>query len=65
MIVEESSIYMKDEYVTYKSPASLGISVLTDTTERSPTFNLSAFESQNSDPQSLCYLSIEGTVSLN
>ncbi len=45
-IVDESECYRKLEYVTYDTSPHYGLSVLTDTTERAPTFNLSPFENQ-------------------
>lgn len=56
-IVEESRIYAAGNYLLYETEDH-GITILTDTTERSPTFSLLAFENQN-DPQrkpSLSYL---------
>ena len=58
-IESEADVYSKNNYVTYTTDA-YGITVLTDTTERSPTFSLAAFENQddaNRTP-SLCYLSL-------
>jgi N-acetylmuramic acid 6-phosphate etherase len=40
----ESSVYLKDEYIYYETNEEYGISILTDTTERSPTFSLGPFE---------------------
>ena len=56
----ESDLYKKNEYVYYETDGLLGISILTDTTERSPTFSLYPFENQK-DPDaekkpSLSYL---------
>ncbi len=42
----ESEIYKNDEYLFYETDRKLGISILTDTTERSPTFSLYPFENQ-------------------
>jgi N-acetylmuramic acid 6-phosphate etherase len=63
LIVEESNIYKSDEYLLYKCPSSLGISILTDTTERSPTFSLAPFENDldTNSIKSLCYLCLEDT----
>jgi N-acetylmuramic acid 6-phosphate etherase len=57
-IVEESSIYKNNEYILYETDSALGISILTDTTERSPTFSLFPFENQNDSNKkaSLSYL---------
>ncbi len=56
-IEEESRIYQDGDFVLYETDEH-GITILTDTTERSPTFSLLAFENQN-NPQrkpSLSYL---------
>ena len=45
-IERESDIYQQGEYLLYETDAALGISILTDTTERSPTFSLYPFENQ-------------------
>lgn len=54
----ESAAYQGGEFLTYE-PGPYGITVLTDTTERSPTFTLTPFEreGENENP-SLCYLQI-------
>jgi N-acetylmuramic acid 6-phosphate etherase len=59
-IKEESRIYSKNEIVTYVSCENLAISVLTDTTERSPTFSLLPFEINNRSEYCLCYLTVKG-----
>lgn len=54
----ESETYDKSGVVYYEASENLGISVLTDTTERSPTFSLAPFDNSN-DPNplpSLAYL---------
>ncbi|MBC7540790.1 MAG: hypothetical protein H7281_18360 [Bacteriovorax sp.] len=43
----ESELYRNGEYLFYETDGKLGISILTDTTERSPTFSLYPFENQN------------------
>ena len=43
----ESDLYSKGEYLFYETDGKLGISILTDTTERSPTFSLYPFENQH------------------
>jgi N-acetylmuramic acid 6-phosphate etherase len=43
-IEKESSIYNAGSYIVYTTYDDLGISILTDTTERSPTFTLHPFE---------------------
>ena len=57
-IQKEASLYQKKEFLFYAPDEDLGISVLTDTTERSPTFSLSSFENYNQTPEKLswCYL---------
>jgi N-acetylmuramic acid 6-phosphate etherase len=54
----ESEIYQKNELILYETNRDLGLTILTDTTERSPTFSLHAFENQNDDIKipSLSYL---------
>lgn len=56
-VEEESRIYAEGDFLLYETD-EYGITILTDTTERSPTFSLLAFENQN-NPQhhpSLSYL---------
>lgn len=57
-IEQEYLTYEKDELIIYETKLSYAMSVLTDTTERSPTFSLQAFENQaDSDKKpSKCYL---------
>ena len=58
-IEAESATYKAQEYIVYETNR-YGITVMTDTTERSPTFSLLAFENTY-DPQAkpaLCYLSL-------
>ncbi len=57
-IVRESQYYLGGEYVLYETDNQLGITVITDTTERSPTFSLFPFENdyEPDQPPSLCYL---------
>lgn len=61
-ILAESEIYQAGEHVLYE-PGPFCMTVLTDTTERSPTFTLVPFERENSptDRPCLCYLHLEGT----
>jgi N-acetylmuramic acid 6-phosphate etherase len=62
-IEEEARIYKNQEFVLYETDGDLGISILTDTTERSPTFSLYPFENQidqNKHP-SLAYLFFPGS----
>lgn len=55
----EAAAYATGERVWYQT-RSFGLTVLTDTTERAPTFSLVPFENtlSPSDPASLCYLSV-------
>jgi N-acetylmuramic acid 6-phosphate etherase len=57
-IVKESEFYRNGEYLLYETDNQLGITVITDTTERSPTFSLYPFENIQETKQnlSLCYL---------
>lgn len=57
-ILKESGCYRRGEYLLYETDNLLGITVITDTTERSPTFSLFPFENiHEKDPNlSLCYL---------
>lgn len=45
-IEKEYETYLKKEYLFYETDSYLGISILTDTTERAPTFSLFPFENQ-------------------
>jgi len=56
-IEEESRIYDAEGYILYETDV-YGITLLTDTTERAPTFSLLPFESRRVRPSepSLCYL---------
>lgn len=58
-IEAEANIYEKGDLLLYQTDR-YGVTVLTDTTERSPTFSLAPFENRNlpDDPGSLCYLSL-------
>ena len=57
LVKKEFEIYRSDEFVMYM-PRDFGITVFTDTTERSPTFSLPPFESNAycGDSPSLCYI---------
>jgi N-acetylmuramic acid 6-phosphate etherase len=56
--VKETAYYQNNEYLLYETDRRLGITVITDTTERSPTFSLFPFENihENDPDLSLCYL---------
>lgn len=59
----EAATYLQGDQVIYE-PSSFDITVLTDTTERSPTFALPPFERSGSDePPSRCYLHVPGAPS--
>ena len=57
-IVKETEYYQNGDYLLYETDSHFGITVITDTTERSPTFSLFPFENVNEKEQniSLCYL---------
>ncbi|MBM3380876.1 MAG: SIS domain-containing protein [Betaproteobacteria bacterium] len=63
-IEHESDCYARGQTLIYET-LEYGITVLTDTTERSPTFSLSAFENRadTDAPTSLCYLCLPHTHS--
>jgi len=60
----EAEAYLGDNYLNYLTTKELAISVLTDTTERSPTFSLKGFENRNELrlDHSLSYLFIDQTI---
>lgn len=62
VIRSESATYSNSDQTIYRTKA-FGVTVLTDTTERSPTFSLPAFENEcdTSRSTSWCYLSIKDT----
>ena len=57
-IMMETECYKKGEFLLYETDNYLGITVITDTTERSPTFSLYPFENvlEKENNLSLCYL---------
>jgi N-acetylmuramic acid 6-phosphate etherase len=57
-IASETDCYKKGDFLLYETDNQLGITVITDTTERSPTFSLYPFENINEEYRklSLCYL---------
>ena len=61
-IEAESRMYQQNGYLFYNADQDFAISILTDTTERSPTFSLHPFENmqdRNDDfCPSLCYLAL-------
>ncbi len=60
-IEAESAAYQNKEFLLYETKA-YAITILTDTTERSPTFSLPGFENQKEKgkPPALAYLTITG-----
>jgi N-acetylmuramic acid 6-phosphate etherase len=58
-VEKESAVYSTGDHVVYRVK-DFGITVLTDTTERAPTFSLVPFDRLNGRPvpRSLCYLSL-------
>jgi N-acetylmuramic acid 6-phosphate etherase len=60
----ETEYYKNGDYLLYETDNQLGITVITDTTERSPTFSLFPFENVNEEEQnlSLCYLYMPETA---
>ena len=50
-IEAESALYNEKNYIFYETTADYAISVLTDTTERCPTFSLYPFENVNDDDE--------------
>lgn len=63
-IVREADIYKDQEFLFYSTDPLIGMTVLTDTTERSPTFSLFPFENQKDEHKhpSLCYLLFEKSM---
>lgn len=59
----ESNLYLEGKNLTYICESDYAISILTDTTERSPTFNLLPFENNAEAPIARCYLAIKGATS--
>jgi N-acetylmuramic acid 6-phosphate etherase len=64
-IAQEAGFYKNGDYLLYESDNKLGISIITDTTERAPTFSLHPFENVNEKEQklSLCYLYMPDALS--
>lgn len=63
LIEAEASCYQNHQTMLYKTSAENGLTILNDTTERSPTFNLLPFENQRDQPikPAWCYVNIIGT----
>jgi N-acetylmuramic acid 6-phosphate etherase len=64
-ILRESDYYLNGDYLLYETDNQLGITVITDTTERSPTFSLFPFENvrEKEANLSLCYLYMPDSLS--
>jgi len=64
-ITLETDCYTNGEYLLYETDNLLGITVITDTTERSPTFSLFPFENalEKENNLSLCYLFMPECIS--
>ena len=62
LIEFEYGTYQNNQLMTYSSDSSLAIAILTDTTERSPTFNMNGFEKIGEAQKSLVYLCVEDTT---
>ena len=58
-IEAEADLYMNKKTVSYRTSSDLGICVLTDTTERAPTFNLQSFETLSDNYLSWSYLCLD------
>lgn len=61
MIEFESNHYKNDGFITYITSSLSAMTVLTDTTERSPTFSLRGFEKNNEKDPALAFLVIKDT----
>lgn len=61
LTIKEATLYKEDKYLNYVADPGLAISILTDTTERSPTFSLRGFENhlEKIDGHSLSYLFVK------
>lgn len=58
----EAEIYQNDDFILYETN-EYGITILTDSTERSPTFSLKPFENRRTESPApaLCYICLPGT----
>src|SRR5690606_23160673 len=65
LTIEESSLMQKNLCVACQAPANYSICVLTDTTERGPTFSMTPFEHQHesNDQPALNYMVVESAKS--
>lgn len=64
LVALESQAYKSGNQLVYKTDIDLAVSVLTDTTERSPTFSLAPFENFNDENRvaAWAYLHIQNTT---
>lgn len=64
LVALESQAYKSGNQLVYKTDIDLAVSVLTDTTERSPTFSLAPFENFNDENRiaAWAYLNIQNTT---
>tara|TARA_R100000656_G_scaffold20951_1_gene18653 strand:+ start:386 stop:1879 length:1494 start_codon:yes stop_codon:yes gene_type:complete len=62
--IKEASIIQSGECVSYVSPKEYAICILTDTTERGPTFSMTPFEhkDESGDKPSLNYMVVDGAL---
>ena len=59
LIEEETEIYKKNQSLTYVTDEYYAISILTDTTERSPTFSLLPFKNKYTNaPDYKCWVNL-------
>lgn len=64
-IHREAEIYGQNGHVTYACEARSAITLLTDTTERSPTFSLAPFEKTDEEVMGLSYVVVKESGSAN
>lgn len=64
LIEFEYGEYLKNGIVTYLTTKESAITILTDTTERSPTFSLKGFEKIDEQDFSLSYLAVKGSTNV-
>ena len=63
-IWKESNHYKENGIITYRSHDDIAITLLTDTTERAPTFSLFSFENSSDETLSLSYLTLKNATSV-
>jgi N-acetylmuramic acid 6-phosphate etherase len=64
LIVREADCYARGGYVAYEADPDCALTVLTDTTERAPTFSMHPFENEQDpdSPLSLCCFVVPGAA---